>query len=80
MWPSAEKLVKQEGGKQAAGQAGNSSELQLTLGDVPNAVHSGKLTVGCADHAEEMFWPGHAHRPDRRPALGRARGRGPEAF
>ena len=48
--------IKQENWEQAALDASNLSELQLTLGEVAAAVASGKRSVGYAERSENLFW------------------------
>ena len=55
MQASLDMLVKQEDWKQAGGQASNLSELQLTLGDVAQAVENGARSSRYADQSGELF-------------------------
>jgi tetratricopeptide (TPR) repeat protein len=55
MQASVEMRVKQENWKGAAANASNLSELQLTLGDVAQAVESGARSSRYADQSGELF-------------------------
>lgn len=56
MQASVDVRVKQEEWKAAAANASNLSELQLTLGDVAQAVESGARSSRYADQSGDMFW------------------------
>jgi tetratricopeptide (TPR) repeat protein len=56
MQATIEMLAKQEKWKAAAINASNLSELQLTLGDVAQAVESGARSSRYADQSGDMFW------------------------
>lgn len=55
MQASVDLFVKQENWQQAAINASNLSELQLTLGDVAQAVETGARSSRYADQSEDMF-------------------------
>ena len=55
MQASLDILAKEEDWKQAAAQASNLSELQLTLGDVVQAELSGQRSVDYADQSRDLF-------------------------
>ena len=55
MQANIEMYVKQENWKDAATNASNLSELQLTLGDVAQAVESGARSSRYADQSGDMF-------------------------
>ena len=48
--------IKQENWEQAALDASNLSQLQLTLGEVTAAVASAERSVGYAERSENLFW------------------------
>jgi len=56
MQASIEMQVKEESWKDAAQNAINLSELQLTLGDVAVATASGQHSVDYADQSEGLYW------------------------
>jgi tetratricopeptide (TPR) repeat protein len=55
MQASLEALIAQKDWKQAAGQAGNLSELWLTIGDLPQAVEYAQQSVAFADRSGDGF-------------------------
>ena len=56
MQAAVDLFVKQENWKEAAANASNLSELQLTLGDVAQAVESGARSSRYADQSGDMFY------------------------